>query len=151
MPKTITVDTREGHLGVDISNSDVCAGVKIDKVNQRDLLAAAGLRAGMVITQIDGQAVGEHEVAMEMMNGAKSAEKKISLTVLSSDEAVEQAKLERADAKKVLLWTLLVLVALGVHAVARTRDKRRGADASPATIRRVAQARARMSRPSRAT
>ena len=117
MPTTITVDTREGNLGVDISNSDECAGAKVDKVHPRDLLALAGLRAGMVITKVDGQVldcgvqvVPYHRVAMDLMTAAKNAEKKLTLTVISAEEAKEQGKIEWQSKKKTLLYWLLALV-----------------------------------------
>lgn len=120
MPSTKTIDTREGHLGISISTSDVCYGVVIDRLDAKDLCALAGLRAGLVITHLNGSAVSDHSEAMEVMNEAKEAGNKLTFAFLTEDEASEQGARESATNKKwclrVGIVALLLVAGLGAFA-----------------------------------
>lgn len=115
MPKTITVDTREGHLGLDISDSTVCQGCKVDNVHPKDLCALAGLKAGMVITHINDEAFSSHDLMMSTMNEAKALQKKITLVALTEEEAVEEGAVEWAMTKK---WMVRIAMIVAVIIVA---------------------------------
>lgn len=115
---SLTIDTREGHLGIDVSNSTVCTGVNVDKVHPKDLCALAGLKASMVITSVNGVAVYEHEGAMELMKEAKAKETKLTLEYLTEAAAKEQGAVEWASQKKWLLRGLLIVLALVALAAA---------------------------------
>ena len=94
------------------STSKVCYGVCIDALDAKDLLARAGLKSSMVITKVDDTEVSEHEHAMELMNAAKAAEKKVKLECLTEDEAAAQGKIETAKFRKGCLAGFLIFVAI---------------------------------------
>lgn len=119
MAKQVTIDAREGHFGISLSTSTVCAGVHVDNVVPRDLCALAGIRSGCVITHLDGRGVSEHAEAMETLDDAKSAEKKVTFVWLDAEGAKEQGASESASRKKwirrgcvLLAITALLLVGL---------------------------------------
>ena len=119
---TLTVDTREGHLGITTSNASVCAGVSVDALHAKDLLALAGLQAGMVITHVDGVAVEDHQYCQELFGQAKAEQKKLTLAYLTADEARAQGELEWNQTKKILYRVLLVLVAVACLVVAAVQQ-----------------------------
>lgn len=112
MPEVITIDTREGHLGIDISDSSVCSGVNIDSTHPKDLCYAKGLRASMVIVKVDGTSVDSHASAMELMQAAKAEGKKLTIEYLSPSEAEARGAAEWQTQKKWIIRGLLFVVVL---------------------------------------
>ena len=66
---TVTIDLSEGHLGVSLN--DAYSGCVIIHAVSKDLLSQAGLKAGDVITKLDGVPVKSHLQAIDQMNNAK--------------------------------------------------------------------------------
>lgn len=69
-----------GHVGVRLS--DALAGVRVVSVDRRDLAYAAGLRAGDVLTHINGIRVSEHAVAIAIVECARANRIALRLTLL---------------------------------------------------------------------
>lgn len=90
----------------------MCSGIKVDKVHPKDLFALAGIKAGMVITSVNGTAVYDHESAMDMMKEAKGNEKKLAIEYLTEEGAKELGAIEWQSSKKWIVCIGLVLVAL---------------------------------------
>jgi len=105
---TVTLDPREGHFGVTLSNSKVAYGCKIDDANPRDLVYLAGLRPGMVITKINDESVSSHDDLLQVMEQSRALMKKIKITYLTEKDAVIQGKRETASICKFLFILLLV-------------------------------------------
>ena len=105
----------EGHLGVDISNSDVCSGVHVKTVHPKDLFALAGIKPGWVITSVNGSTVCEHVDAMDIMKAAKTKEIKLEIVFLTEDEAKKQGAVEAAESAACTKWIvggLLIFLAV---------------------------------------
>lgn len=116
------IDTREGHLGVTLSTSTVTDGVRIDALFEKDLVYLAGLRVGMVITHVSEVGVYDHEHAMDIMNTARDASKKLKIVYLTEQAAAEQGASNSVTRRRrwmSVLFTLVVSIALafqmGVH------------------------------------
>ena len=115
MPE-VSIDTREGFLGITCTNCDVTEGVTIREVVDKDLCARAGLRSGMVITMINGTCVGGdysgHDFALELMNEAKEKEQKLKITYLTPDEAAEMGARERRSRMRFCMGIVAIVVAI---------------------------------------
>ena len=69
---TATVDpTNNAPLGVTLASSSGSKGAKVVECHPDDLIARAGIHQGAFIVEIDGEAVGNHEQALHLMQ-AKS-------------------------------------------------------------------------------
>ena len=78
----VSIDTREGHFGVTLISTKKCYGVEVDAVHPKDLFALAGIRAGMVMTKIDGRVPDGHPDAMYLLEYAAGKQKKVVLEVM---------------------------------------------------------------------
>ena len=62
-PRTATLGL--GHLGVTLTNHPL--GVRVDRAHEADSIYRAGLRAGDVITAVDGNPVSDHVLACDLL------------------------------------------------------------------------------------
>ena len=69
--RTITLDTRNGHVGITVSNAAQGPGVQLDAVNECDIAYKAGLRQGDVILAINERPVDGHAEAIAMIDSAQ--------------------------------------------------------------------------------
>uniref|UniRef100_A0A7S2IPB6 PDZ domain-containing protein n=1 Tax=Haptolina brevifila TaxID=156173 RepID=A0A7S2IPB6_9EUKA len=116
MASTITVDTREGHLGITCSTADVCYGVHVDNVSPKDLLALAGLRAGMVITKINGKKVSDHERAAKLWTRCQNKGEKLTIEYLTKEVAEEVGRKQTMRELKCYGF-IMVLMFVGIIAL----------------------------------
>ena len=78
------------HPRIETCNGSVCSGIKVDKVHPKDLFALAGIKAGMVITSVNGTAVYDHESAMDMMKEAKFLKEDERILIIGNSRQVCQ-------------------------------------------------------------
>lgn len=69
------------HLGITLTASSMCAGVRITRLDRRDLAHRAGLRIGEVITHINSRPMTDHKVAIDVMETARVARVSLCLRV----------------------------------------------------------------------
>jgi predicted extracellular nuclease len=111
----VTVDSREGHFGVTLATSDVCEGVKIIRLNSKDLFYRAGLRAGHVVIKVNGRSVSNHERALDTLNECKAAQTKCQVEYTTEDAAALRGAAETKTRHRTVLL-LLVGLALFIGA-----------------------------------
>ena len=112
MAQSLTVDAREGHLGLTCSTSRIMSGVRVDAVHEKDLMYRAGLRVGMVIQTVNTQGVSCHDYAMDLMNTCKENQEKITLTYFSEEEAIQQGAKESTQQRKLVVFLFLGVLSI---------------------------------------
>lgn len=120
-PRTVTIDTKSGHMGVTLSNSELSSGVRVDACHPDDLVSKAGIRQGDVLVRLNGKPVDTHVQALAVFEAAANADGALLVEYVA--EADAQAAAAPADKRAWVAYALwLGGGALGLHHVYLGRD-----------------------------
>ena len=114
--RSVTINKREGYLGVTLSNTPSGVGVLVEEAVAADLIAAAGLKAGDVILRLNGREVNRHGDAIEILNSAPDVGLQIEYWT-EAQAAKATPKPAPSKGVQALKWVFFLLVFVGVPAM----------------------------------
>lgn len=78
--EAVNIDPRAGtFFGVTVRNASSGRGVIVTHTNPHDFVHASGLRSGTIITHINGIRVDEHQIAVLLLESARSNRTRIRI------------------------------------------------------------------------
>ena len=117
--RIVKIDTRQGFVGVTLSNSASPPGVLVDAADPADLACKVGIKQGDVITSIDGNAVTDHAAVVAAIEQATETGAILTVKYLSDPPA------SMLRSTKSLMFAYLLLFtggAFGLHHIYLGRD-----------------------------